>query len=69
MTGDTANIWEDIELRIDLDHFCTSCQISSMNKKDRSKSQLKQIGTLQVFFIYILPLTAPKKIEKRHNIL
>ena len=24
---DTANVWEDIELGIYLDHFCTSCHI------------------------------------------
>ena len=35
MTGDTENVWEDIELRIDPDPFFTSCQISSMNKKVR----------------------------------
>ena len=28
----TANVWEDVELRIDPYPFCTSCQISSMNK-------------------------------------
>ena len=33
LSGDTANVWEDVELRIDTDLFCTSCQISSMNKK------------------------------------
>ena len=37
LAGDTDNVWEGIELRIDPDPFCTSCQISSMNKKDRSK--------------------------------
>ena len=41
LAGDTANVWEDIELRIDPDPFCTSCQISSMNKKARSKIPLK----------------------------
>ena len=30
--GDTDNFWKDIELIIDTYHFCTSCQISSMNK-------------------------------------
>ena len=30
----TDNVWEYIELRIDPDPFFTSCQISSMNKKD-----------------------------------
>ena len=28
----TANVWEDIELRKDPYHFCTSCKISSMKK-------------------------------------
>ena len=33
MAGDTANVWEDAELKIDADPFCTSCKSSSMNKK------------------------------------
>ena len=41
LAGDIANIWEDFELRIDPDPFCTSCKISSMNKKARSKIPLK----------------------------
>ena len=41
LAGDTANVWEDIELRIDPDPFGISCQISSMNKKARSKTPLK----------------------------
>ena len=41
IAGDTDNLWEDVELRINPDPFCTSCQISSMNKKARSKIQLK----------------------------
>ena len=32
LSGGTANVWKDIELRIYPDPFCTSCQISSMNK-------------------------------------
>ena len=40
IAGDTANVWEDVELRIDTDPFCTSCKISSMNKKARSKIPL-----------------------------
>ena len=38
---DTDNGREDIEPRIDPDHFCTSCYISSMNKKAGSKIPLK----------------------------
>ena len=41
LAGDTANVWEDLELRIDSNPFCTSCQISSMNKKASSKIPLK----------------------------
>ena len=33
LAGDTANVWEDVELIIDLDPFCTSCQIPSMKKR------------------------------------
>ena len=32
LAGDTANVWEDVELITDPDHFCTSCQISSKKK-------------------------------------
>ena len=41
LAGDTANVWEYVELIIDPDPFCTSCQISSMNKKARSNITLK----------------------------
>ena len=33
MAGDTANFWRYVELRIDIDPFCTSCRISSMKKR------------------------------------
>ena len=41
MAVDTENIWQDIELRIYPDPFCTSCQISEMNQKAISKNTLK----------------------------
>ena len=41
ISGDTANVWEDAELRIYPDPFCTSCKISSMNKNAKSKIPLK----------------------------
>ena len=37
LAGDTANVWEEIDIRIYPDPFCASCQISSMDKKARSK--------------------------------
>ena len=33
IAGDNEKVWKDVELRIDPDPFCTSCQIYSMNKK------------------------------------
>ena len=41
LARDTANVLEDVELRIYPYPFCTSCQIYSMNKKARSEIPLK----------------------------
>ena len=59
MAGYAANIWQDIELRIDPDSFCKSCHISSMNKKARSKTPLKPKAPFKWFFMEILPATSP----------
>ena len=55
LAGDTDNLWEDVELRIDPDPFCTSCQISSMNKKARSKLPLKPKAPFKWVFMDIIP--------------
>ena len=60
LAGDTANVWEDVELRIDPDPFCTSCKMSSMNKKARSKIPLKTKAPFNWVFMDIIPSTAPK---------
>ena len=52
IAGDTDNVWEDAELRIDPDPFCTSCKISSMNKKSRSKLPLKPKAPFKWFYGY-----------------
>ena len=62
MAGDTANILEDIELIIDIEHFCTSCQIYSINKKARSKNPLNPKAPLKWVFMNIIPSTAPKSL-------
>ena len=41
LSGGTDDVLEDLELRIDPDPFCTSCQIYSMKKKARAKIPLK----------------------------
>ena len=62
LVGDTANDWEDIEPRIYLDPFCTSCQISSMNKNARSENPLKSKAPFKWVFMEIIPSTAPKHL-------
>ena len=67
LAGDTANVWEDAELKIDPDPFCTSCKISSMNKKARSKLPLKPKAHFQWVFMDIIPSTAPKSLTNDTN--
>ena len=57
-----ANFWEDIELRIHPDPFCTSCQIYSMNKKARSKNPLNPKAPFKWVFTDIMTSTAPKRL-------
>ena len=60
LSGDTANVWEDVELRIDPDSFCTSCQISPMKKSARSKIPLNPKSPFKWVFMEIIPSTASK---------
>ena len=62
LAGDTANVWEDKEFRIDPEPFCTYCQISSMNKNARSKIPLKPKAPFKWVFMDIIPSTAPKSL-------
>ena len=62
IAGDTSNVWEDAELRIYPDPFFTSCQISSMNKKARSKIPLKPNAPFKWVFMDIIPSTEPKSL-------
>ena len=62
LDGDTANVWEDIELKIDPDHFVTSYQISSMNKKAKSKIPHELKAPFKWVFMDIIPSTASKSL-------
>ena len=62
LSGDTSNVWGDVELRIDPDPFFTSCQIPSMNKKDRSKIPPKPKAPFKWVFMDIVPSTASKSL-------
>ena len=62
LAGDTDNSLEEIELIIDPDPFCTSCQISSIDKKARYKIPLNPKSPFKWFFMDIIPQTAPKSL-------
>ena len=62
LAGDTSNVWVGVDLRIDPNPFCTSCQISSMNKTSRSKIPLKPKAPFKWVFMDIFPSTAPKSL-------
>ena len=62
LAGDTANVWEYVELRMDLDPFCTSCQIYSMNKKARYNISLKPKSPFNWVLMDIVLSTAPKRL-------
>ena len=62
LAGDTANFWEGVELIIYPDPFCTSCQISSMKKKARSKITLNPKAPFKWVFMDIIPSTASKSL-------
>ena len=68
MTGDNANVWEDIDIRIDPDPVCPSCQIYSMHKKSRSKIPLKLRSPFKWGYIYIIPSTEPKILTSDTNV-
>ena len=67
LAGDTANFWEDIELRIYPEPFCTSCQISSMNEKARYEIPFKTKAPFKWVFVDIIPSTASKSLTSDTN--
>ena len=68
IAGDTVNVWKDIEIRIDPDPFCTSCQIFSMNKKSRSKNVPSPKALFKWVFMDIIPATTPKRLTIETNL-
>ena len=64
LAGDTTNIWQYIQHRVDTDPFCTSCQISTINKKARSKQSLKSETSFKWLFMETIPATPSKILTK-----
>ena len=62
LAEDTANVWEDIELRIYPYPFFTSCQISSMKTNSKSKNLLNPKAPFKWGFMNIIPSTALKSL-------
>ena len=67
MAGNTANIWEGIELIIDPEPFYKSCHIYSMNKKARPKNALNPRSPFKWVFMNIIPETSPKRLTSDTN--
>ena len=67
LAGYNANIWEYVEIRVYPDHFCTSCQISSTNKKVRSKIELNPKAPFKLVSMDIIPSTASKSLTSDTN--
>ena len=67
IAGDTDNVWEDAELRIDPDPFGTSCKIASMNKKAGSKLPLKTKAPFKWVFMDVISSTTPKSLTNDTN--
>ena len=47
LAGDTVNVWQYIDPRVDPDPFCTSCQIFTTNKNSISKTPQKPKSTFE----------------------
>ena len=64
MAGYTENVLQYIDIKVDPDPFCTSCQISTINKKAKSKITLKAKIPFKCVFTDIIPDTSSKSLTK-----
>ena len=64
LSGYNANIWQDVEIKVDPDPFYTSYQISMINKKARSKIPSKSKKPSKWLFMDITPGTTSKTLTK-----
>ena len=64
LDGDIECFGQDIELRVYPDPFYIPCQISTINKRSRSKTPLKSNTYFKWLFIDIIPATSYKSFKK-----
>ena len=60
----TVYVWQGINLRVDRDIFCTSCEISTINKKARSETPLKSKTPFKWVFMDIIQATYIKSLTE-----
>ena len=64
LSRDNANVWQEIEVGVDPETFCTSYQIPTINKNSRSKTPLKSNTPFKWLFMDIIPAISSKSLTK-----
>ena len=67
LAGYTVNVWQEIDIRLDPEPFCTSFQISTMKKKSISKTPLKPKKSFKWVFMDIIPYVSSKSLTEETN--
>ena len=67
LAGDTENVWQEIELRVDPDPFFKSCQIFTINKKYIPKTPLNPKTPFKWLFVDIISSISSKILTKETN--
>ena len=64
LAGDTENVWQYIEFRVDPDPFFTSCHISTINKKPGSKTPINPRTPYKWMSMDIIPAISSISLTK-----
>ena len=64
LDGYTEKFWKDIDIRVYLDPFRTSCQISTIHQKYRLKTPMKPKTPFKWLFMEIIPAIHSKSLTK-----
>ena len=68
MDVENANVWKDIEIRVDPDPLCTSCHISKINRNPVSKTPLNHKTHFKWEFMDIIPVISYNFLTKYSTI-
>ena len=67
LDGDTTNIWQDIDLRVDPEPLCTSCHIYIIIERSRSKTPLNTNTPFKWVLMDLIQAISSKQITKDTN--